>query len=141
MLRLLAQSKDVFSRFDGVKNYKDHAPFDYRLLVILLGTIVIVTLTLWLVRRVRRKEPDAPPLSVFDKAAAELGLTIMDRWLMVRIAKQQKLRTPLTLLASSQTLAQHANDFIRAQPRWRRASVAQRVNRIAEKLFAAVPTT
>lgn len=140
MLRLLAQTSNFQSKFDAVKNYKDHAPFDYRLFVILAGSIIIVLLTLWLLKRVRRTEPDAPPLSVFDKAAADLGLTIMDRWLLIRIAKQQKLLTPLTLLASAQTLGHHANAFIRSQPRWRRESVSHRVNRIGVKLFDTVQT-
>lgn len=140
MFRLLAQSDAFQTKFDAVKNYKEFASSDYRLLVILAGLIVIVMLSLWLLKRVRRTEPDAPPISIFDKAAADLGLTIMDRWLLIRIAKQQKLLTPLTLLASAQTLGHHANAFIRSQPRWRRDSVAQRVNRIGAKLFDTVQT-
>lgn len=135
MLSLLAQVDKFHQRIDAVKNYKDHAPFDYRLLVILAGVAIIVSLSIWLMKRVRRTAPDAPPMSVFDEAAANLGLSITERWLLVRIAKQQKLPTPLTLLASSQTLAHHANAFIKSQPRWRKDSVTQRVNGIFTKLF------
>ena len=99
------------------------------------GLVVVVATLLWWIERRRSRTQRAHPLALFQRLATEMGLGLSDRWLLIRIARQQGLSSPLTLLLSPATLEHHARNYAQARPgasgnqRWARAE------RVKVKLF------
>lgn len=106
----------------------DWLAFAVGVLVVLLG---IVALRKRLIQA--RERPRAP--RVFRHVAAALGLTLSERRLLVRIARQQALPSPIALLCSPATLAFHADQYGRTVPTRRRAWVRRRVAILRRALF------
>src|SRR5690606_27778682 len=56
--------------------------------------------------RTRRERPT--PVLTFMALARQLGLSLSDQWLLIRLSMRQKLPTPITLVLSPGTLRHHA---------------------------------
>jgi hypothetical protein len=76
------------------------------------------------------------PLAIFNRIAGELGLTLSEQWLLLRVARHQRLPTPLTLLLSHATLEHHVSAFLEPMSRPRRELLTERFARIRKRLFA-----
>jgi len=104
--------------------------------ILFAGGLLLTALGVWLlIRWWRKRHSRSRPWAVFLEVAQVAGLSVSDRWLLVRIARQQALPTPLTLLLSGRTLRLHAREFAAAQPPWRRAALMQRVASIRRDVF------
>ncbi|MEM6459693.1 MAG: hypothetical protein AAF710_09925 [Planctomycetota bacterium] len=83
----------------------------------LLTLLSLISLLGWL----RRQRVRPHRMVVFNRVGREMGLTLTDRRLLWRIARDAGLPTPLALLLTPGTLGRHARDHAR-QPRknfWR----------------------
>lgn len=110
--------------------------FSFEWLLIAVGLVLfaigVVSLrTWWKTRHLR-----SSPLLVFNRVAAACGLSLGDRVLLWRIARQQALPTPLTLLLSPTTLRHHARAYADARGFAGRAALMQRVATLRRRLFA-----
>lgn len=83
----------------------------------------------------QRRHERSAPLGIFHRIAAQMGLTLRQEWLLVKIARHQSIPTPLTLLLSGSTFAHHAKPFIEAASRRRRRAITAKVQVIAVRLF------
>ncbi|MFW6059711.1 MAG: hypothetical protein ACODAQ_05985 [Phycisphaeraceae bacterium] len=113
-------------------------------LIVAAGLLLLVLGAVMVMRRWRMRHLQSHPMLVFHQVAATAGLNWWDRWLLIRIARQQALPTPLTLLLSGRTLRVHGRAYVEAQPPWRRAPVLQRIASIRRSLFGrmgAAPVT
>ena len=88
----------------------------------------------WAIGWYRRRHERAQPLAVFRQLAAVGGLSLAEQWLLWRIARQQRLPGPATLLMSARTLRVHGSAFVR-QTLWARAKRLRRVAGIRRKLM------
>jgi len=104
-------------------------------IILAAGVLLLVLGIVLLVRWWRRRHLRSRPWAVFNELATIAGLSLSDRWLLMRIARQQALPTPLTLLLSGRTLRIHARDYAANQPPWRRAAIMQRVASIRRDIF------
>ncbi len=59
----------------------------------------------------RRLRVRLSPLWAFDRAARQMGLRPVDRWVLWRAAKTEGLTSPLTLLVCAATLEHHAESI------------------------------
>jgi len=91
---------------------------------------------IWLWRWYHQPHRDCAPIRTFNRLARGLGLSLSDRWLMARIAYQQQLPTPLTLVLSGKTLSHYAHLYARSLSTHRHAKVMARVGAIHRTLFA-----
>ncbi|MFP4145268.1 MAG: HEAT repeat domain-containing protein [Phycisphaeraceae bacterium] len=62
------------------------------------------------------RQPGPRPGRVFREVASSAGLGWRQRRLLVRIAREQGLPTPLTLMLSSRTLSVHARAYVARRP-------------------------
>jgi hypothetical protein len=103
-------------------------------LVALIGAI-------WLWRRLKQKTAQPAPIHVFRDLAEDLGLTLADQVLLIRIAHEQALPSPLTLILSPTTFEHHLSRYAQTLSSLQRPKVTARAQRIARELFglAGVP--
>ncbi|MEX0743960.1 MAG: hypothetical protein WD118_00045 [Phycisphaeraceae bacterium] len=103
------------------------------------AALLIVLLTAWLWTRWQHRHEHPRPWRVFHQTAAHMGLTWRERWLLICIARHEKLPSPLTLMLSRRTLWRHARHYVQARTGRRRTAVVQRVAVIREALFDLPP--
>ena len=75
------------------------------------------------------------PVQIFNDVVEGLGLTLADRWLLIRIAHQQALPSPLTLVLSESTFGYHFEQYAQAVGVKRAAKIQRRVDRIKRVIF------
>lgn len=104
--------------------------------VLALGALLLgLMLAVWVQQWLQQRRLSSRPIRVFHGLASDLGISLADQWLLVRIAHQQDLPTPLTLLLSPQTLRHHACDYVRVLKPPTRARTLARVARLRRRLF------
>lgn len=93
-----------------------------------LGIAFSVTYSRQLARRLQ-------PLWIYRRIATDLHLTIKQQWRLYRIARQQQLTSPLTLLLSPATFTHHTSAYLsQVQPR-KLPSHETQVRGLREHLF------
>ena len=104
--------------------------------ILLPATILIISLIVLLVHlRARRRHQESSPLTTFRELAHVLNLPYLDQWLLIRIARQQKLPTPLTLLLSPNTLTHHAHLYALNKPGYLRQHILRRTQTLQQRIF------
>jgi len=83
----------------------------------------------------RLGRPRSSPVHIFNEVVEGLGLTLADRMLLIRVAHQQALPSPLTLVLSEATFGHHLEQYTQAVGAKRRAKIQGRVARIKRVLF------
>jgi hypothetical protein len=105
-------------------------------LLLLGGVLLAVVTAMWWWERRRSRHLRSHPHKLFEQVAREAGLSWYDRWLLTRMARQQRLPSALTLLLCPATLAHHAQQYALARAPGRRARIAARATGIARTVFA-----
>ncbi len=74
-----------------------------------VATAVVVIIGVWWAgRKLRSWRARLVPIMEFWRLAGRLGLSPIDRWRLMRIARRCGLSSPITLLLSPSTLRHHA---------------------------------
>ncbi len=108
---------------------------DVRWIFFALSVLVLVMAGIYIYRRVHRAPGDAAPLITFNDVAGRLGLSWRGRWLLIRIARQQQLPTPLALLLAPGTLSHHTKRYAAAMQPGRRQRTIVAVNALGKSLY------
>ena len=66
--------------------------------------------------------------------AGELSLSIADKWMLFRIARYQRLLSPLTLVLTPSTLRHHAVQYATHLPATARLRLMQRVRSLRMRM-------
>jgi hypothetical protein len=74
----------------------------------LVTAVAVIIAIWWLGRRVRRWRSRLVPVVEFWRLGGRLGLSPIDRWRLIRIARRGGLSSPIALLLSPSTLRHHA---------------------------------
>jgi hypothetical protein len=110
--------------------------------LIWIGLIVVLIIAgLWAWRQYRMRRLQSLPLMIFHQAASQLGIRLSDQWLLQRIANQQHLPSPLTLLMSPNTLGYHAEAYLARVAGPNRARIAFRLHTLSRELFGTSTLT
>ncbi|HEX7010950.1 MAG TPA: hypothetical protein VF184_13290 [Phycisphaeraceae bacterium] len=120
----------IFQRYWGSQTL-----IPVRWIVLALGLLMLMLASLAAYRWWRGWHSRSHPLVVFYHLARASGLGLSDQWLLHRIAHQQALPSPLTLMLSPRTLHRHARAYAAEQPPWRRVALMRRVLAIRRRLF------
>lgn len=146
MMQLLAQTpadpsaSGTLTRVD-LKEVQNHfsssqmIPIEWILLaagIVLVGISLLSLIRWWKTRHER-----SSPMLVFFQVALRMGLGVLDGWLLYRIARQQRLPTPLTLMLTPATLEHHTDRFVARFSPGRAEMVRHRVRSIEQRLFGA----
>ncbi len=124
--------RHIRDHFDSSSQLPPHSL--YAAVSVLLA--VLGGLWLWRWHKTRHERPR--PFATFNHAADQMGLSLSDQWLLTRIARQQKLPTPLTLMLAAGTLQHHGEQYIQTvKPTGRRKSIATRIAAIHWLLFGS----
>lgn len=101
--------------------------------VVLLGLLLCIAVF----QKLQHPAKHTRPLLTFHRFARQLGLSWMDQWLLWRIAHQQHLPSPLTLILSPLTLRHHAAVFLSDLEisRPRRSAIMLRVAAMRRAMF------
>jgi hypothetical protein len=103
--------------------------------VLVFAGVVLLVLALWMWKRHRGEDAPSRPMAVFRRVAGKVALSIGEQVLLTRIARQQKLPTPLTLLLSSGTLQHHGQRYAESLPESQRRNALARIARVGRKVF------
>ncbi len=133
----LSRASDVFRPefFDSSRL------FDFRWLLLVALLVLLAGVALWLYRLHRRKVLTTGPMGLFHRTANELGLGLTEQWLLYRVATQQGLPTPLTLLLSPATLRRHGYAYASQLPLHKREDFLAHFERLATKIFGSTSET
>jgi hypothetical protein len=104
------------------------------LLWVVAGLCVLL-LTLMVTRYIRDARTRYRPTSVYMRVAKSMGLGLIDRLWLIRVAKRQGLGSPLTLLMSPGTLTHHASQFLASLSEAESRHMTQRLRMIRHRLF------
>ncbi len=97
-----------------------------------LGLLLVAV---WGWRHKKQRHLRSTPMSVFHRVATQLDIDLTMQWLLVRIARQQALPSPLVLLMSGTTLNHHADRFADQLPARKRTVVLARIKVLGRILF------
>ncbi len=144
MLHLLAQSDGLpraprtLTRVD-LKEVQNHfnssqmIPVEWILLA--AGLVLVAISVMSLVRWWKTRHERSNPMLVFVQVAVRMKLGVADAWLLYRVARQQKLPTPLTLLVCVGTFEHHTSSYAARCSPARSAMIQRHARRIARRLF------
>lgn len=118
-----------------VENIDTGLLFPAENLIYIAAGLITVLLAVWGMRRYRAEQLEAAPLMTFRRIAVKLDLSLSQQWLLVRIARQQALPSPLTMLLSPATFAHHAALYLEHARPSRRHRERITLNAIARLLF------
>lgn len=104
-------------------------------IAIAAGLIIVAITAISLYRWHRTRHLRSNPPMVFHRVAREAGLSWSQQVLLWRIARQQSLPTPLTLMLSPATLDHHARLYVAHHSPRGGSAVLDRVAKIHRKLF------
>ena len=91
--------------------------FPWQPVAIALGILLLFAGIYQLVRMLRKPgATKSMKRTVFTALADELGLSIRQQWLLVRVAQQQALPTALALLLSADTYTHHSRKYVQHLP-------------------------
>ena len=110
-------------------------------IMVAAGLLLLLISSLSLYRLWRTRDQRSTPLLVFHRLAKQFGLSLRDQWLLYRIARQQTLPTPLTLMLARDTLEHHARAYAQGHTSARAQTLSQHIDTIAHTLFGDAPTT
>jgi len=131
---ILAQlSRDELARaIRGGFNRESSAPA-----LLLVFFLALVGAMLWLAWRNRtlHAPADATPLRLFNDLARELHLSLMQRWLLIRIARAQNLPSAITLLVSPHTLRHHAAAYSKSLSNRKRTRTLKQIATLRRSVF------
>ncbi len=106
-------------------------------LLIALAVALGVLLYLRVRRRGGLRGMRAKPITIFYSVLEKSGLNVADKKLLVRLAHQQELPGPLTLLLSQGTFNHHTAAYLESIDPDRRDKLNERINRVRRVVFGA----
>lgn len=103
--------------------------------VAIISIILVFVMILQLIKWRKTKNRQDGPLLVFNQVARKLGLDISTQWFLIRMAQQQNLPTPLTLLICDSTFSYHAKSYVKSLPVNRQKTILNQLKKIHHHLF------
>ena len=100
--------------------------------LLLISLLVLYKVYVW--NRDRRNQPQ--PMLLFYQVAGRFNIDLKSQWLLVRIARQQGLTSPLTLLLCESTMLFHVQAYVKSLPRTQMDNVQGQIDRLCGLLFA-----
>ncbi|MEM1355475.1 MAG: hypothetical protein AAGC44_08785 [Planctomycetota bacterium] len=128
--RPLAKPSEISENF--VSNRYD-LPWD--VVVVGIGAVLAAIAAVSLYRWWQRRNEDPSPLVIFSAIARKAGLSWGERYLLWRIARRQKLDTPIALLLARGTLRHHAAAYAKHLSPAGRDRVRSRIDSLSQRLF------
>lgn len=122
------------------KNFSSDGLISTHWLLIAAGAVLLLLSCISIARWWKHRDQHSHPLLVFFGTARLAGLGITDRWVLVRIARQQSLSSPLTLMLSPATFDHHVKAFLASCPGWQRERTQRRAHTIRQTLYSDHPT-
>ena len=123
--------KDAFTTMDQT--------FPVTSAVLVALGLVLLLASIWGWRWHQRRHLRSEPIRVFHQVASQVGMSLKQQWLLVRIARQQHLPTPLTLMLSGKTLEHHAQAYLQAASDRRRDALKGQIHAVVALLFDQSP--
>ncbi|HAI11713.1 MAG TPA: hypothetical protein DCM28_08410 [Phycisphaerales bacterium] len=104
--------------------------------IAIMSVIIFAMLVLRIIKWRRSSNRQDGPLLVFHQVAKQLEIDITTQWLLIKVAQQQGLPNPLTLLICDSTFAHHAKAYIKSLPNHRQKHILDQLSHAHQHLFA-----
>lgn len=115
---------------------EDKAGHDALAFVVGLGIgLAVLIAGIAIIRQIHLQRLHSHPLRTFRLVASNLGLTLSDQWLLVRVAGRSKLKSPITLLLSPTTFTHHASVFVTPLTGAKRERVQHSLDDLRRRVF------
>ena len=137
LLTLLQAAPSKSEMLKQISNARYKVQYPITLLLFFLAGVALLLLWVWLRQRAKAQTTLSSPNSLFRVLTRKLRVGFYDRLLLRRVARQQALPSPLTLLFSAQAIRHHARQFAASMHRYRAAALMHRIARLRRRLFPA----
>ena len=104
-------------------------------LFIAAGIVFVLLSTVSIVQWWKHRHEHSHPWLIFMSTARFAGLGFREQWTLFRIAHQQKISSPLTLMLSPGTFDHHVKAHLDTCPGWRREARRRTSQSIRDHLF------
>ena len=101
-----------------------------------LATVMAVGLAITYYRALARR---MQPLWIYRRIAIDLGLSGAQQWRLYRVARQQHLTSPLTLLLSPATFTHHTTAYIAQLTTKKLPTRSTELHTLRDRLFGETP--
>lgn len=108
-------------------------------LLIAAGGMLLLLSGLSIARWYKHRDEYSNPLLVYLGVSRLVGLSYRDQWLLMRIARNGSLVSPLTLMLSPATFQHHAQPYINTRSTHRQQALKRRTQALHDTLFADDP--
>lgn len=140
LISLLAQAQRTALTADQMaeqirKGWQSGATIDPKPVLIAVGVLAAVLGAVWFRKTNKLRRQRNRPIRIFSDIVADFGLTSPDRRLLTRIARQQQLPSPLTLILSPATFDHHVQRHCATLGISSQSRFTQRLQRIRQALF------
>ena len=143
MLYLLAQSdslgwKDsprLHTMSDAIKNHWSGAQMPPTIFIVIAIVLLMMLAVVWYWKWQNTRYLRSEPILTFRYIAKEVGLTMREQVLLIRIAHRLGLASPLTLILSQGTLEHHVELYARQKHPMRQKQVYSQAKKLSKRLF------
>lgn len=109
------------------------------LLVALGAALALTALAAWLRHRKKRRDAPPPPAAAWKRLALHVGLSLPQRHLLARVARADRLPSPLTLMTCPATFDHHARRYLERHDPDKARLLDDRLQDVRDRLFAPTP--
>ncbi len=106
-------------------------------LLVLMGLVTAIISIVAYISLKRSGKQITPAFVVYLQLARELGLSWRQALTLYRIARQQDLTSPITLLLAPATFQAHARAYLQTRPPFQHAPLHRRLQAIQQHVFQA----
>jgi len=108
-------------------------------LLIAAGMVLLLLSALSIANWWKHRGENAHPLLVFSNTAQIVGLSYRQRWALLKVARNQSLASPLTLMLCATTFDHHVRGYLESCLSLRRESARRQLQDIRVALFSDPP--
>jgi hypothetical protein len=105
-------------------------------LIIAAGLVMLILSTVSIAQWWKHRHENSHPWLVFMVTARLAGLGYALQWTLFRVAQQQRLASPLTLMLSPGTFDHHVKAYLDTRSGWRREGLRRKTQAVRDGLFS-----
>ena len=104
------------------------------LIAVVISAVVLAAVWMWRNGKLLRLRSGS--VQIFHDVVKGFGLTATDKWLLIRVAHQQDLPSPITLILSESTFEHHTQAYTSSVSSYQRTKIKPKMDRIRHLIFS-----
>ncbi len=122
------------------KNLSSEGLISSHWLIIAVGLVLLLLSTLSILQWWQRRHEQSHPWLVYLSTARFAGLGLRHQWVLLWVARQQKLVSPITLMLSPSTFDMHVKAYLESRSGMRQEGLRRKLQEVRDILYGDVVT-